>query len=169
MMGALATSREHLETDTSTLRSRSRLEISGETVYAGRSAGIPGSHRLAIWGYPDTALRAEPRSVILRPGVSLILSPIDHCSRMPTPGFNCLLGDARKMLKRAEEMLALATDHPHGLLDADLEVLCEVRPWPPKDQFEEGIAELQARQTSTRQHSTLPTTHRTVLRWRRPT
>ena len=144
MMGALATSREHLERTLQLLGPGPPRNI-WETVYAGRSAEYL-VHVAAIWGYPDTALErsrevlsaarrfSDPESVAIA---------LDADARL-----HCLLGDARKMLKRAEEMLALATDHHMGFWTLIGSAL-RGSALAAQGQFEEGIAELQrARQAA---------------------
>ena len=143
-MGALATSREHLERTLQLLGPGPRRNI-WETVYAGRSAEYL-VYVTALWGYPDTALKrsrevlstarrfSDPESIAIA---------LDADARL-----NWILGDVRKVLERAEEMLALATDHHMGfwmLIGSALRASALAA----QGQVEEGIAELQrARQAA---------------------
>jgi tetratricopeptide (TPR) repeat protein len=107
-MGEFATSREHLEWT---------LELLGpgpyrnfrEAAYARRSAEWL-TEIAALCGYPDTALKrsCELLSAAQRSSDNppLICIALEIAARI-----YWILGDGRKMLERAEEILALAADH----------------------------------------------------------
>jgi class 3 adenylate cyclase/tetratricopeptide (TPR) repeat protein len=107
-MGEFPTSRQHLERT---------LEILGqgpyrnfrEAAYAKRSAEWL-VEIAALCGYPDTALKRTGE--LLSAARRSSDNPALICIALETDArLSRILGDARKMMERAEEILALATDH----------------------------------------------------------
>ena len=151
-MGELATSREHLERTLELVGPGPRRNI-WEAVYAQPVLSVPW-HPLDRWrsaewliqitalcGYPDTALKRS--SELLSAARRSSDNPASIAIALEADArLNWILGDARKMLERAEEMLALATDH-HMRFWTLIGTVWRGSALAVQGQVEEGIAELQ--------------------------
>ena len=107
-MGEFPTSRQHLER-TLEILSHGPYRNFREAAYAKRSAEWL-VEIAALCGYPDTALKRT--SELLSAARRSSDNPALICIALETDArLSRILGDARKMMERAEEILALATDH----------------------------------------------------------
>ena len=138
-MGELATSREHLERTLELLGPGPYRNIL-QALYARRSAEWL-IQIAALCGYPDTALKRS-RELLSAAGRSSDNPASIAIALDADVWLNWILGDARKMLERAEEMLALATDH-HMHFWTQMGTVWRASALAAQGQVEEAIAELQ--------------------------